>query len=94
LRYSNVHYESKDHYIIGLNGNDSGQTDYKNCSHQLLYLGNYSRTSTYISYAKGFETPTFTEMAYPTDGTAGINFALKPSTSDNYELGLKHKIVR
>ena len=42
-----------------------------------------------MSYAKGFETPTFTEMAYPTVGTSGINFDLNPATSDNYELGLK-----
>ncbi len=28
LRYSNVHYESKDHYIAVGNGDDSGKTDY------------------------------------------------------------------
>jgi len=43
----------------------------------------------YASYAKGFETPTFTEMAYPTLGTSGINFDLKPASSDSYELGFK-----
>jgi len=43
----------------------------------------------YTSYGKGFETPTFTEMAYPTVGTSGINFNLKPATSDTAELGLK-----
>ncbi|WP_180159885.1 TonB-dependent receptor, partial [Acinetobacter sp. YH12062] len=44
---------------------------------------------TYASYGKGFETPTFTEMAYLTVGTSGINFNLKPATSDTVELGLK-----
>ena len=29
LRYSNVHYESEDHYIIDKNGDDSGSTDYQ-----------------------------------------------------------------
>ncbi len=44
----------------------------------------------YASYAKGFETPTFTEMAYQADkDKSGFNFALKPSSSDNYEVGLK-----
>lgn len=39
---------------------------------------------------KGFETPTFTEMAYHTDiSKSGFNFGLKPSTSDTYETGLK-----
>ena len=44
----------------------------------------------YTSYAKGFETPTFTEMAYNADSKiTGFNFGLKPSQSDNYEIGLK-----
>ncbi len=29
LRYSNVHYESDDHYILDKNGDDSGSTDYQ-----------------------------------------------------------------
>ncbi|KKA96227.1 hypothetical protein VM83_14225, partial [Acinetobacter baumannii] len=43
----------------------------------------------YVSYAKGFETPTFTEMAYRPDTQSGFNFDLKPSTSNTYETGLK-----
>lgn len=31
----------------------------------------------------------YTEMAYPTVATSGINFDLNPATSDNYDLGLK-----
>ncbi len=44
----------------------------------------------YANYGKGFETPTFIEVAYddPTNGT-GPNLGIKPSTSDNYEIGLK-----
>lgn len=44
----------------------------------------------YANYGKGFETPTFIEVAYldPVQGT-GPNLAIKPSTSDNYEIGLK-----
>ena len=38
---------------------------------------------------RGFETPTFNELAYRPDGTAGLNFALKPSRSSNLELGVK-----
>lgn len=96
LRYSNVHYESKDHYVKydadpkKNNGDDSGQTDYNKLLPSAALTWEITpEISSYLSYAKGFETPTFTEMAYPTSGTSGINFALKPSTSDNYELGLK-----
>ncbi len=90
LRYSNVHYESKDKYIRGTNGDDSGQTDYQKLLPSIALSWNIIPDSTlYISYAKGFETPTFTEMAYPTLGTSGINFDLKPASSDSYELGFK-----
>lgn len=97
LRYSNVHYQSKDHYFKAAeysadkdNGDDSGKTDYDKLLPSAAFTWEISpQLSTYLSYAKGFETPTFTEMAYPTTGTSGINFGLKPSSSDNYELGLK-----
>ncbi|TCB39540.1 TonB-dependent receptor [Acinetobacter terrestris] len=88
LRYSNVHYESKDHYIVNDNGDDSGKTDYDKVlpSAALTWKIN-DQFNAYASYAKGFETPTFTEMAYSKND--GMNFDLKPSNSNNYELGLK-----
>ena len=43
----------------------------------------------YANYGKGFETPTLIEVAYATDTGSGPNLGLKPSTSDNYELGAK-----
>lgn len=88
LRYSNVHYESKDHYIAVGNGDDSGKTDYdKVLPSAALSWAITSNVSSYLSYAKGFETPTFTEMAYSAND--GMNFNLQPASSDNYELGLK-----
>nr|WP_228259314.1 TonB-dependent receptor [Acinetobacter sp. ANC 4635] len=90
VRYSNVHYKSDDHYLI--NGNDSGKTEYsKTLPSAALSWQIVPELLAYVSYAKGFETPTFTEMAYRTDGAAGFNFNLKPSSSDNYEIGLKSK---
>jgi iron complex outermembrane receptor protein len=41
---------------------------------------------------KGFETPTFTELAYRPDGTSGLNFALRPATSLHRELGIKSRL--
>ena len=91
LRYSNVHFKSEDHYIVGANGDNSGQSDY----HKLLPSAALSwkiipELMAYASYAKGFETPTFTEMSYaPTGSNRASSFDLKPATSDTYEVGLK-----
>ena len=90
LRYSNVHYKSKDYYVNGTNLDDSDSTDYNKLLPSAAFTWEITpELSSYISYAKGFETPTFTEMAYSTTGTSGFNFGLKPSSSDNYEMGLK-----
>ena len=45
----------------------------------------------YASYGKGFETPTLDEIAYrSTNGSIpGLNFALEPARSDNFEIGMK-----
>lgn len=91
LRYSNVHYKSKDHYIVGQNLNNSGKTDYdKVLPSAALSWKVRDNLTAYASYAKGFETPTFTEMSYsPAGDTENNNFELQPATSDNYEMGLK-----
>lgn len=90
LRYSNVHYKSDDHYIVAGNGDDSGSTDYQKLLPSIaLGWEILPELYAYASYGKGFETPTFTEMAYPTLATSGINFDLRPASSDTYEVGLK-----
>jgi iron complex outermembrane receptor protein len=43
----------------------------------------------YLSASRGFETPTSAELAYRPDQAAGPNFALKPSTSKQWEAGWK-----
>ena len=45
----------------------------------------------YLSYGKGFETPTLNDLAYrSTDGSIpGLNLGLVPARSDNTELGVK-----
>lgn len=88
VRYSNVHYKSEDNYLS--NGDDSGKTDYnKVLPSAALSWQIIPELMAYVSYAKGFETPTFTEMAYRPDGKSGFNFDLTASTSDTYETGLK-----
>ena len=45
----------------------------------------------YASYGKGFETPTLNDLAYRSvnGSLPGLNIALKPARSNNYEVGLK-----
>lgn len=89
LRYSNVHFKSEDHYITDVNGDNSGKTTYEKLlpsmalSWQIL-----PELMTYVSYAQGFETPTFTEMSYPADGSSRT-LDLKAAESRTYEMGLK-----
>jgi len=50
-----------------------------------------SAVNMYGSYGKGFETPTLNDLAYrSTNGSLpGLNLALKPARSDNFEVGVK-----
>src|SRR5690606_38198789 len=88
LRYSNVHFKSKDKFLA--NGNNSGKTDYQKLlpsmalSWQIL-----PELMSYVSYAQGFETPTFTEMSYPANTAENRSFSLKAAESETYEMGLK-----
>ena len=47
--------------------------------------------NTYVSYGRGFETPTLNDLAYrSTDGSLpGLNVGLLPAHSDNFEVGVK-----
>jgi iron complex outermembrane recepter protein len=90
IRRSSVTFDSADQYIVTGNGNDSGNTKY---SATLPVAGvTYAATPDlryYVSAGKGFETPTFNEIAYRSTGGTGLNFGLKPSRSNNVEAGVK-----
>ena len=90
LRHTEVSFDSIDHFIVPGNGDDSGSIRFKNTSPAagLVYEVDPS-LNVYGNVGKGFETPTFAELAYRSDGTTGLNFALQPSTSVNTELGAK-----
>lgn len=94
LRYSTVRFESDDHYILGPNGDDSGDARYR----KLLPVASLRYTPTdrlnfYAAIGRGFETPTFNEVSYRADGGSGLNFALRPSTNTSVELGAKAEIA-
>ncbi len=90
VRHSSVSFSSADHYIVGGNGDDSGAVHYSATLPVAALMFAWSpQIHLYGSWGRGFETPTFNELAYRPDGTAGLNFALKPSRSSNLEFGVK-----
>jgi iron complex outermembrane receptor protein len=93
-RYSHVHFESRDYYIVGSNPDDSGEITYSKTTPVagLLYKASKDM-SLYVNAGQGFETPTAAELAYRPGGATGLNFALKPATSNQFEVGAKGKAL-
>ncbi|MDI1273551.1 MAG: TonB-dependent receptor [Polaromonas sp.] len=89
VRHSRVNFDSADNYVVPGNGNDSGSVSY---SATLPAAGvSFAPSEQWRVYAaagRGFETPTFNELAYRAAGS-GLNFALRPSRSNNLEAGVK-----
>jgi iron complex outermembrane receptor protein len=90
VRTTRTDYQAKDFFITPGNPDDSGSRDYSSTSPAagLLYRISPS-VSVYANYGRGFETPTFAELAYRPDGSPGLNFSLDAATSNQYEAGVK-----
>ena len=94
LRRSAVRFNSDDHYIVGLNGNDSGAARYsKTLPVAALRYAATPDLNLYVSAGRGFETPTLNELSYRADGRSGLNFALQPSVNTSVEAGAKARIA-
>jgi iron complex outermembrane receptor protein len=90
VRHSTVRFKSEDDFITPLNPDDSGSVRYSRTLPVAGLLYELTpRVNAFVSAGAGFETPTFAELAYRPDGATGLNFALVPATSVNYEAGLK-----
>lgn len=90
LRRSKVRFESNDDYVIATNPDDSGRVDYSETTPVAgLMFSPAGNLRFYLSAGRGFETPTFNELGYRSDGGAGLAFDLLPATSRNSELGIK-----
>jgi iron complex outermembrane receptor protein len=90
LRFSEVSFDSKDYFVVAGNPDDSGSIRFKNTSPAAGVVYSIAPSvNLYGNLGKGFETPTFAELAYRSDGTSGLNFELQPSTSIHVELGAK-----
>jgi iron complex outermembrane receptor protein len=88
-RYSDVRFNSVDHYINALNPDDSGRVAYSHLSPVVGVMWHAAPSvNVYANWGEGFETPTFIELAYRTVGT-GLNFDLRPAVSRSAEAGIK-----
>ena len=100
LRSSRVRFESEDRFIrlatTPPNPDDSGSFSYS-ATNPVVGLVWHADPSlnVYVNLGRGFETPTFTELAYrdPASGLTGLNSDLKASRSTHAELGAKWKLM-
>lgn len=102
VRHSLVEFST-----IAYSGSIPGSAQYANTSPALgASWRPVESVSLYANYGRGFETPSFSELAYTplatvnavsgrvTSFTAGpaLNYGLQASTSDNYEVGIKTRL--
>jgi len=73
------------------NGDNSGSVEYQKTTPVVGATWKINPAfNLYANFGKGFETPTFIESAYTTsDANSTPNLSLKPSESNNYEIGAK-----
>jgi iron complex outermembrane receptor protein len=90
VRASRITFESDDAYVTAGNPDDSGRVRYSALSPVLGATWRPVRgVSLYGSLGRGFETPTFNELGYRSDGGSGPNFLLRPMRVRNAELGAR-----
>src|SRR6185295_13315127 len=91
VRTSRVHFRSEDRFIAAGNPDDSGSVDYSATNPVLGIAWRAAPAlNVYANIGRGFETPTFTELAYRPVGT-GLNTDLRASRSRHAEIGAKWK---
>lgn len=94
LRHSRVKFKSQDYFFAAGNPDDSGSQRYSRTTPAFGAVYKITPTlNVYGNVGKGFETPTFAELAYQRDAAGnlitGLNFGLRPATSLHREIGLK-----
>jgi iron complex outermembrane receptor protein len=89
LRYTRVKVQSSDYFVAGVNPNDSGAAHFSAWTPVIGALVRVTPlTNVYLNAGRSFETPTLIELGYRNVGS-GLNFDLRPATSNHYELGVK-----
>lgn len=95
VRRTKVNLEVKDKFISGVNRDNSGHVAYSKTTPVFGAIWKATPSlNIYANYGKGFETPTFVEAAFDrVTGNAVPNLSLKPSESENFEIGAKSFIT-
>lgn len=95
VRQTRTEYESTDHYVVGSNGNDSGNKDYTATLPVVGVRWQWSpAVQVFASIGKGYEIPTLNEVAYRSGGVSGFNTQLNAARSTSAELGLRGRAER
>jgi len=90
LRSSHVRFRTQDHFIVPGNPDDSGEKSYDATTPVLgLLFRPNERTTFYGTFGRGFETPTFAELANVNPPATGLNFGLEAGRSRHLEAGVK-----
>ena len=90
VRYDRVKFDLVDHYIVGTNGDDSGDRTLTAFSPMVgLVWRAKPLLSFYANAASAFETPTITELTNQPDGKLGLNQDLQPQRTQTLELGMQ-----
>jgi iron complex outermembrane receptor protein len=90
VRTGKTKFRSTDYFIVPGNPDDSGTREYSDTTPVAgLLFAPTSTLSLYANYGRGFETPTFAELAHQSGGASGLNFALQAATSRHVEVGIK-----
>ena len=93
LRANRVNFRVEDFYIRPGNPDDSGRADFSATNPVVGITRHLSAdTNVYANVGRGFETPTFTEIAY-TAGGSGPNLGLQSARSTHVEIGVKTKLA-
>ena len=94
LRHDDVRFSERDFYITARNPNDSGHVNYLATTPVAgLLFRPAANLRLYASFGQGFETPSYNELGYRSDGQAGLAFNLRAARSRNLEVGAKWKIT-
>jgi iron complex outermembrane receptor protein len=90
LRHTKVKLVVKDN-LTATFGDNSGSVEYEKTNPVIGAVWKVtSSLNLYANYGKGFETPTFIEAAYNSTTSGAVpNLTLKPSKSENMEIGAK-----
>ena len=90
VRSSDVRFRIEDHFIAPGNPDDSGEKSYKDTTPVAGIVFRFTpTTSFYGNFGRGFETPTFAELANQNPPATGLNFGLEASRSRHVEAGVK-----